>query len=165
MLQIIVAMDRHRVIGRGGALPWRLPADLRRFKALTLGHPVIMGRKTWQSIGRPLAGRTNIVVSRQEGFRARGATVVQDLDEAIRVAGGDAFVIGGGEIYRQALERADVLHVTQIDAAVEGGDTWFPEIDPRQWEETAREAHGADAENPLGYTFQTYRRRAPDPPP
>jgi dihydrofolate reductase len=134
MIAIVVAMDRNRVIGARGRLPWRLSVDLKRFKALTLGHAVIMGRKTFESIGKPLAGRKNIVVSRRKDFAAEGCDVARSLDEALQAAGGgDVYVIGGGEIYAQALPRADRLYVTEIDTEVAGGDAFFPAIDPAAW--------------------------------
>lgn len=134
-VQIVVARARNNIIGRDGDMPWRLPTDLRHFKAVTLGAPVVMGRKTFQSIGRPLPGRANIVVSRS-GFQADGVTVAQTLETAISLArqiaqetgSAKMSVIGGGEIYRQAIARADELYMTEVDAEIEG-DTHFPEID------------------------------------
>ncbi len=164
MIHIIVAMDLDRVIGVDGKLPWRLPEDLKRFKRLTLGHPVIVGRKTYESLLRPLPGRTNIVVTRQGGYRSEGCIVTHHLDAALAAAraatGGDeVWVIGGGEVYAQALERADRLHVTQLETRVSGGDARFPEIDPTRWEAVADEPHPADARHAYAYRFVTYRRR------
>jgi len=159
-ITLIAAVAKNRVIGAGNALPWRLPEDLKRFKALTLGHPVIMGRKTWESLGRPLPGRTNIVVSRSAGFSAAGAMRAGSLDEALAAAAAthsdEVFVIGGADIYRQALPRAQRLQLTEIDLDF-AGDVHFPPADPARWRETAREAHHAEAN--FDYAFVTYERR------
>jgi len=129
-VSIVVATDERGAIGRDGGLPWRLPNDLQRFKALTMGKPIVMGRKTWESIGRPLPGRQNIVITRQPGLPAAGATVVAALEEALAVAGGAAeiCVIGGAEIYRLALPLARVIHLTRVHAVVEA-DTFFPPLE------------------------------------
>ncbi len=136
-------MARNRVIGRDNRLPWRLPADLAYFKRVTMGHPVIMGRRTWESIGRPLPGRQNIVVSRNPGYSAPGATVVGSLDDAWRAAGDvdEASVIGGTSLFAEALPLADRIHLTEVDAEIEG-DTYFPAFDRSQWveREVARQA-------------------------
>jgi len=159
-ITLIAALAKNRVIGAGNALPWRLPEDLKRFKALTLGHPIIMGRKTWESLGRPLPGRTNIVVSRAAGFGAAGATPAGSLDEALAAAAAtgsdEVFIIGGADIYRQALPLARRLHLTEIERDF-AGDVHFPPVDPAEWLETAREtpAAGADFE----FAFVTYDRR------
>ena len=158
-LTLIAAVARNGVIGRDNRLPWHLPADLKHFKALTTGHAVIMGRKTWESLPekfRPLPGRQNIVVTRKAGYAAAGANVVTSLADAVAAAGGsDAVVIGGAELYVAALPLADRLQLTEIDADYEG-DTWFPPRDPRQWRETARDAQRDEAG--LGYAFVTYER-------
>ena len=160
MLTLIAAVARNGVIGKDNRLPWHLPADLRHFKALTSGHTVIMGRKTWESLPpnfRPLPGRRNIVVTRNAAFRAEGATVVNSLADAVAAAqDGEAFVIGGAELYAAALPLADRLQLTEIDADFEG-DTHFPAFDSREWRETAREAH-LD-ESSFDYAFVTYERR------
>jgi dihydrofolate reductase len=141
-LSLIVAMAKNRVIGAKNKLPWRIPEDLKRFREITLGHPVIMGRKTWESIGRPLPGRSNIVVSRQPGFSAEGVTVVGSLDAAIDSAAAsgsdEIFVIGGGEIYRQALSRADRIYLTLLERDVDG-DAFFPDFSEDEFKEIARE--------------------------
>lgn len=134
---LYAAVAENGVIGRDGDMPWHLSTDLKRFKATTMGKPVVMGRKTWESIGRPLPGRLNIVITRRQDFRPDGARVVSSLQEAIELArregeGDEIAVIGGGEIYAQAIAHADLLHVTHVDAAVEG-DTRFPSIDPAIW--------------------------------
>ncbi len=158
-ISLIWAMASNRVIGANNALPWRLPADLRHFRHLTLGHPVIMGRRNHESLGRPLPGRRNIVITRQAGYGAEGCTVVGSVEEALRAAAGDTeiFIIGGATIYAQTLDRADRLYATLIDAAVPG-DTLFPPFDTREWVEIAREPHPADAENPFSYVFVTWDR-------
>jgi dihydrofolate reductase len=158
-LTLIAAVARNGVIGIDNQLPWHLPADLRHFKALTLGHTVIMGRKTWESLPakfRPLPGRRNIVVTRDGSYRTEGATVVTSLTADSTVDCGEAFVIGGAEIYATALPLANKLELTEIDAAFEG-DTWFPVIDPDHWQETTRETHHDEAG--FDYAFVTYERR------
>ena len=154
---LVAALARNRVIGVGNRLPWRLPEDLRRFKRLTMGAPVIMGRKTRESIGRPLPGRRNIVVTRERDATWEGCVVAHSLDEALALAddAAEAFVIGGAELYAQALPRADRLHLTLIDADY-AGDAWFPEFDAAAWREVARES-GVSADG-LGYAFVDYER-------
>ena len=158
-LTLIAAVARNGVIGQDNRLPWHLPADLKHFKALTTGHAVIMGRKTWESLPekfRPLPGRQNIVVTRNAGYAAEGAVVVGSLPAALAAAAGDeAFVIGGAELYQAALPLAARLQLTEIDADY-AGDTWFPPRDPQQWRETARDAQ--HDETGLGYAFVTYER-------
>jgi dihydrofolate reductase len=141
-IYVVAAVANNGVIGAGGKLPWHLPEDLKHFKNLTLGHPIIMGRRTWQSLGRPLPGRENIVISRQPGFAAPGASVAVSLPAAIALCTGEpvAFVIGGAEIYAAALPLADGLVLTEIDRAYEG-DTHFPGWDRRAWRATQKETH------------------------
>ncbi|MCI0398863.1 MAG: type 3 dihydrofolate reductase [Chloroflexi bacterium] len=164
-LALIAAMDVNRVIGRDNQIPWRLPADSKRFKALTMGKPLILGRKTYESIGRPLPGRTNIVVTRDREYQAEGCLVVHSVDEALATAAaysgadGEVMVGGGAVLYEALLARADRLYLTFIDAVFEG-DTCFPAFDAGQWQEVAREAHPPDEKNPYTYTFVTYERRA-----
>jgi dihydrofolate reductase len=161
MLTLIAAVARNGTIGKDNALPWRLSADLKRFKALTTGHPILMGRKTWESLGRPLPGRHNIVITRNAGYRADGVTVVHSIqaaiDAAIDATSGDAeaFVIGGEEIYRLALPLADRLQLTEIGSDF-AGDAVFPAFDRSQWQETFREPH--EDESGLPYAFVTYAR-------
>jgi dihydrofolate reductase len=157
-LAVIAAVARNGVIGADNALPWRLPADLARFRALTMGHAVLMGRRTWESLERPLPGRQNVVVTRRSGFAAAGADIAGSLDDALaRVRmPAPAFCIGGAQLYEQALPRADVLHLTEIDRDF-AGDTRFPEWDRAAWREVAREA--AMAPEGFAYAFVTYRRR------
>lgn len=158
-ISLIVAMAANRVIGRDNDLPWRLPEDLRRFKRLTMGHTLVMGRKTWESIGRPLPGRDVVVVTRQEGYEVPpGVSVVRSVDEALEAARGDEVFIGGGEeIFRQTIDRADRLHLTRIDKDFPG-DTFFPEFDPERFRLVEREDHEATEEVPFGYSFLTYDR-------
>jgi len=163
---LIVGVADNGVIGSGSAIPWRLKSDMQRFKALTLGKPVVMGRKTFASIGRPLPGRTNIVVTRDAGFRARGAVVATSFDAARAVAIGDALrrsageiaVIGGAEIYAQWMEIADRLEITEVHARPEG-DTYLAAIDAAAWEEAARVRNPAGPDDSADFSYVTYRRR------
>lgn len=146
-LFLIVAIAKNRVIGYENKMPWHLPAELQYFKRITMGHPIIMGRKTFESIGRPLPGRQNIVVSRNTGFTATGVEVTHSIDEAIALtAGADAFVIGGATLYIEALPRADKLYVTEVDATPEG-DTFFPVLNKDEWHEASRERREKDEKN------------------
>ena len=157
-LTLIAAVARNGVIGNDNALPWRLPEDLKHFKELTLGHPIIMGRKTWASLGRPLPGRRNIVISRDPDFKAPGGIVVASLAAALAASAdaSEAFVIGGAEIYALALPEAQCLRLTEIDRDFPG-DTHFPGFDPAAWRETERKSHRAA--DGLDYTFVTYQRQ------
>ncbi len=157
-LALIAACARNGVIGANNALPWRLAEDLRRFRALTTGHAVIMGRKTWQSLPRALPHRQNIVVTRQRRFLAEGAARADSLDAALALVWmpAPAFCIGGGELYALALPRVDRVYLTEIDADVPG-DTHFPTFDRTQWRETARESR--DSDGGVSYAFVTYERR------
>jgi len=157
---LIVAVARNGVIGRNGKLPWRLPEDLAFFKRTTMGSPIIMGRRTWESIGRPLPGRRNIVVSRSNEFTAPGAEVAADLDAALALCAGtaEAFVIGGAQLYAVALPRAQRLVITEIDADFEG-DTYWPSIDKAQWQETSREHQPPSGQRAFALDFVTYERR------
>lgn len=159
LVKIVVAYSDNRTIGRDNALPWRLPGDLKHFKQTTLGHPIVMGRKTWESLGRPLPGRRNIVISRQPGYAAAGASVFGSLAEALHDCKDEdsVSVIGGAQIYRLALPLADEIAATEVHAEVEG-DAHFPPIEPGQWRETQRLAQ--QPENGYAYDFVTYRRPA-----
>ena len=161
-ITIIAAMSENRIIGRAGSLPWRLPADLKRFKSLTVGHTVIMGRKTFESIGRPLPDRRCIVITRNAEYRAEGAAVVLSLEDALQQVGDDeeAFIIGGGELYRHALPFAHRLELTIVHAVIEG-DTSFPELDLKDWQLIGEEHHEADDHHAYPYTFRRYERAAP----
>ncbi|WP_374388832.1 dihydrofolate reductase [Sandaracinobacter sp.] len=161
---LVVAAADNGVIGKDGAMPWHLPADLRRFKRITTGKPVIMGRKTFESIGKPLPGRHNIVLTRDPRWRAPGATLAPNLAEAIAAAGLDPraradelMVIGGAEIYALARPIATRIELTRIHVSPDG-DTWFPDPDPADWREAAREDHAADGDAPA-HSFLTYVRR------
>jgi dihydrofolate reductase len=160
---LVAALARNGVIGAGGGIPWHLPADLRRFKALTTGHPVVMGRATFASIGRPLPGRTNVVLTRDPDWSAGGAVRAPDLAAALDLAraapGGEVvFVIGGGAVYAEALASAHRLELTHVDLEVDG-DTWFPAFDPDDWVVVGREGHEPDGDHAVGFEFVTYRRR------
>jgi dihydrofolate reductase len=159
---LVAALARNRVIGREGTLPWRLPDDLRRFRALTEGGVVLMGRKTRESIGRALPRRRNLVLSRNPAYRAEGCETVTSLEAALALAGPETplWVIGGGDVYRLALPRADRLELTWVEAEVPG-DATFPAFDPSGWRETARVAHPADETHPLPFTFVTLDRQEP----
>ncbi len=158
-ISLVAALDRKRAIGRGGTMPWHLPADLKHFKALTLGKPILMGRRTALAIGRALPGRENLVLSRGDVAPYPGQVLVRSLEEAIAHADGrDLAVIGGGEVYRISLPRATRLHLTWIDAEVSGADTWFPEFDADEWVETGRREHPADARNAYAMSFVDYER-------
>ena len=160
-LELVVAVSEDDVIGRGNALPWRLPADLRRFKAITLGHGVLMGRKTFESIGRALPGRRNFVLTRSAQISAPGCTVVASLEAALDAAGaGDSplMVIGGAEIYRQCLPFARRIHLTLVHTRIADGDTCFDGWRGGEWRETAREFHEADEKNTSAYSFVTLER-------
>lgn len=156
---LVAARARNGVIGRDNELPWRLRADLAHFKRVTMGHPIVMGRKTWESLGRPLPGRRNMVVTRNAAYVAEGAEVFTSPQAAVAAANTDAvYVIGGAELYRQLLTSADRLVLTEVDADVDG-DAHFPDFDPAQFIEVSREAHRADADNEHDYAFVEYRRR------
>jgi dihydrofolate reductase len=163
---LIVAVAENGVIGRDNAIPWRLKADQQRFRALTLNRPVVMGRKTFASLRRPLPGRTNIVITRDPDFRAAGAVVTTSLENAFAVARGDALrrgvaeiiIMGGVELYVRSLPIAHRLEITEVHATVEG-DTHFPAIDASLWQETCRHQHAASADDTADYSYVTYRRR------
>ena len=165
---LIVAVAENGVIGAGGAMPWRLKSDLQRFKALTWGRPVVMGRKTFAAIGRPLPGRTNIVVTRDAGFRAAGAVVTNSFADARAIAVGDALrrfateiaIIGGAEIYAQWMAHADRLEITEVHARPDG-DTRFAAIDAAEWDEVARVRNPAGSDDSADFSYVTYRRRKP----
>ncbi|PTU73016.1 dihydrofolate reductase [Pseudomonas mangrovi] len=164
-LALIAALAANRVIGLDNRMPWHLPADLKHFKALTLGKPIIMGRKTWDSLGRPLPGRLNIVVSRQPGLRLEGAEVFADLATALARADqwaseqgvDELMLVGGAQLYEQGLPLADRLYLTRIDAEPEG-DAFFPAFDESYWQCAARDPHPAADDKP-GFTFESWSRR------
>ncbi|MGH8125564.1 MAG: dihydrofolate reductase [Rhodanobacteraceae bacterium] len=159
MITLIAALDRTRAIGRAGAMPWRLPDDLKRFKTLTLGRPVLMGRKTALAIGRPLPGRTNLVLTRAPAAPFEGQVVVHSLQEAIvRAEGNELMVIGGGEVYALALPYTTRLHLTEVDTSTSDADTFFPVFDARDWHEVARLHHAADTRHAFAFDFVDYER-------
>lgn len=165
-LGIIVARAQNGCIGRNNKLPWHLPNDLRYFKAQTWGRPIIMGRKTWESIGKPLPGRTNIVMTRQPNFRADGIRVVDSLQAAIRLAQDIALieaadrimVIGGANVFAEAMPQAEYLFLTEVHADIDG-DTFFPDVDLSGYQEESREDFDASGDNPYPYSFIRYRRQ------
>jgi dihydrofolate reductase len=159
LISLIAAMAKNGVIGRDNRLPWRLPADLAHFKRVTMGKPMIMGRKTWESLPGVLPGRRHIVVTRDPAYRAEGCVLVHSLEQALEVAGEapEVMVVGGGTLYKEMLPRADRLYLTQVDADVEG-DARFPEIDFSQWRECRRVVHPADADNAYTLTFLDLQR-------
>ncbi len=161
MISLIVAAAENGVIGRDGRIPWHLPGDLPRFKQLTMGHPIIMGRKTYESIGQPLPGRYNIIVTRDGRYRARGAVVAHSIEEALQKArqadGGDeVFVIGGSQIYEAAMPLADRLYLTKVRAEV-AGDAYF-RYQKGEWKEIEHEEHQPDEKNPYAYAFCVLER-------
>lgn len=159
-LSIIAAMATNRTIGINNTLPWRIPEDLKRFKAQTMGHHIIMGRKTYDSIGKPLPGRTTVIVTRNPALQVNGCLVAHSLQEAIAACRNDneIFVVGGAELYAQALPLADMLYLTEIRQDVEG-DARFPEFDRAAWTETSRETCSQLEPQPLNYDFVTYTRK------
>ncbi len=159
-LVLVAALDRDHAIGKDNALPWRLPADLKRFKALTLGKPVLMGRRTAESLGRALPGRRNLVLTRAGRVPFEGMEAFATLSEALDAVRGEpeACVIGGGAVFAETLPLAARMHLTWVDTRVDGADAWFPCFDPRAWREVAREAHPADARNDHAFAFVDYER-------
>jgi dihydrofolate reductase len=158
-LSLVVAASENDVIGRDNALPWHLPADLKHFKAITMGKPIVMGRRTYDSIGRPLPGRLNIVISRNRALRIAGVEVVGSLDEALARAGDapEVAVIGGAELFRSALPLARRIYFTRVHGKV-AGETKFPALDLRQWREVDRSHHPADERHAYAMTFSTFER-------
>lgn len=159
-LSIIVAMASNRTIGVNNTLPWRCPDDLKHFKALTMGHHMIMGRKTFDSIGKALPGRTTVIVSRNTYLKIGGCLIAHSLPEAIAACAGDTeiFIVGGAELYLQALPLVDTLYVTEIQQDVDG-DAHFPEFNPSAWTETSREIRSQETPQPLTFHFVTYRKK------
>jgi dihydrofolate reductase len=161
-ISLIAAMGENRVIGAGNTIPWHLPADFKHFKELTTGHPVVMGRKTFESIGKPLPGRANIVITRDESYRRDGITAVTSPEAALSAAataeGADeVFIIGGAEIYKIFLHQANKAYLTKVEGAFEG-DAFFPEVNAEEWSRVSQEEHAADEKNAFSFVFQTYER-------
>ena len=163
-LSILVAMARNRVIGQNNTLPWHLPADLKHFKFLTMGKTIVMGRKTYQSIGKPLPGRTNIIITRQANYEVPGAVIVNSVEDALRVCkeisahDSETFVIGGENLYRQTIKICQRMYITEIHRDFEG-DTFFPEFNLDDWEETQRDKHFSDGDNCMEYHFVILDRK------
>lgn len=160
MITIVAALGNNNALGKDNQLLWRLPKDLKHFKALTENHPIVMGRKTYESIGKALPNRTNIVVSRKENWFQEGILIVSTLKEALKFAkkiDENIFVIGGGEIYKQTIDLADKLEITQVKGDFEA-DTFFPKIDPKIWQMTDEQCHEQDEKNGYNFCFQTYER-------
>ena len=157
---LIAARARNGVIGRDNAMPWKIPGELAQFRRVTMGHPIVMGRKTWEAIGRPLPGRRNIVVTRDRAFAAPGAEVVHGIEAALALCAGAAevFVIGGAQVYALALPFADRLLITEIDRDFDG-DAFMPAPDARLWRETVRDTHMAEGDPPFAYAYVSYERR------
>jgi dihydrofolate reductase len=160
LITLVVAVADNGVIGRDNTLPWHLPDDLKRFKQLTLGKPIVMGRKTFDSIGRPLPGRHNIIVTRDPNYHREGVTVVHDVDAALRAAGAvpEIMVIGGAELFRTLLPRAGRLHLTRVHGNIEGDVLW-PALDDRAWSVVERESHSADERHAWPMTFEVWEKR------
>jgi|SRR5665811_2315820 len=160
MISIITAIGKNNELGKGNTLLWYMPADMKYFRETTKGHPIIMGRKTFESIGNPLPNRKNIVITRNKNYLRHGVDVVHSLEEAISLFDDtkEVFVIGGAEIYKQAMPLADRLYITHIDAKDKEADAFFPEIIPIVWNETSHQEHSKDEKNPHNYTFSIYDR-------
>ena len=163
IISLIVAMDRRGVIGAGGALPWRLSGDLKRFKAVTMGKPLLMGRKTHESIGRPLPGRRNIVLTRQRDYTAKGCIVRHNVEDALAACAGfeEVMVMGGAALYDLFLPRAGRIYLTRVEAEVDG-DTWFPPFDESAWTEVERREYPADERNEYPCSFRILERKKED---
>lgn len=162
MITLVVAMGMKGEIGIDNQLPWHLPTDLKHFKNLTSGHPIIMGRKTYESIGKPLPNRTNIVISRKTDWFEEGILIVGSIKEAIKFAkkiNENIFIIGGGTIFEQTMDLADKLEVTQVNATIPA-DTFFPKIDETLWQKTAENCHEKDEQNNFDFCFQTFERKS-----
>ena len=159
MITIIAAIGKNNELGKDNDLIWHLPNDLKRFKKVTAGHHVIMGRKTYESLGRPLPNRTNIVITRNTAYQADGCVIVHSLKEALKAAAEDEnpYILGGAEIYKQAMVLADYLDLTHVDATLDA-DAFFPPIDKKMWEEVAREEHQKDDKHQYNYSFVTYKK-------
>lgn len=160
MISLLVAMDKNQLIGKDNDLPWRLPADLAYFKRVTMGHPIIMGRKTYDSIGRPLPGRENIIVTRDTSYEAEGCKVIHSIEEIVKMneqTDQELFVIGGAEIFKEILPYSDRLYITEINEEFEG-DTYFPAFDKSKWEVISEEKGIKDEKNPYDYKFLVYEK-------
>jgi dihydrofolate reductase len=159
-ISFVVAYDRNRAIGKDNKIPWRLPDDMKHVRALTIGKPLIMGRRTWESIGRPLPQRTSIVLTRDPGFKCDGCLIARTADEAMKLAGDapEIIIFGGSRVFEDFLPRADRIYLTEVDADV-GGDTFFPALDPGDWEVVEAVEHPADERHPYDFSFLTLDRK------
>lgn len=161
LISLVVAAATNNTIGKDGQMPWHLPNDMKHFKNVTWGMPIVMGRKTFESLGKALPGRKNIVISRQSGWSAPGTVVVKSIEDALFVAketdAKEVMIIGGGEIYKALFERAKRIYLTRVDASPEG-DTFFPSLDPQQWFLVSQKNHEADEKNAFNYSFQVWER-------
>lgn len=159
IISIIVALSENNVVGLKNQLPWKLSADLKRVKALTMGHHIIMGRKTYESIGKPLPGRTNVIITRNNDFKAEGCVIANSLEHALQIAANDTevFIFGGGEIFRDALGLVSKIYMTRVHTKIEG-DTHFPDVEPSEWKITQLEEFKADEKNEFDYSFLTLER-------
>ena len=160
MIVMIAAAAENNALGKDNELLWHLPDDFKRFKQLTTGHPIIMGRKTFESLGKPLPNRTTIIISRNKDYRVEGCITVNSLEEAIKAAKEDSnpYILGGGEIYKQAMEYADMLDLTLVHHSFENADTFFPTIDPKIWQETNRRDFIADEHHKYDFSFVSYKK-------
>ena len=160
MLSIIVALSENNVVGKDNGLPWKLSADLKRLKSLTMGHHIIMGRRTWESLGRPLPGRINVVITTDKNYKAEGGVVVHSLNEAIKISSHDneAFIFGGGKIFKEALSMVNKIYMTRVHKNIDG-DTYFPHLNVNDWKEMDRENFSADEKNQFDYSFITLERK------
>ncbi|MCC9606839.1 dihydrofolate reductase [Blastopirellula sp. JC732] len=159
-VSLIVAASENGVIGRNGDMPWRLSSDLQRFKKLTMGNTIVMGRKTYESIGRLLPGRQTVIVTRQADYAVEGAVITSSVEEAVQVpsAGGELFIVGGGEIYAQSIDLAQQIYLTRVHALIDDGDAFFPALDRENWERVEATEIGADEKNDYPTTFEIWRR-------
>jgi dihydrofolate reductase len=159
VVSIIVALSENNVVGKQNKLPWKLSADLKRLKAITMGHHLIMGRKTWESLGRPLPGRINVVITSDKNYKAEGGIVVHSLKEALEISSKDdeVFIFGGGTIFKEAMHFVDRIYMTRVHALIDG-DTFFPTLKLNEWKEISREDFNADEKNEYDYSFITLER-------
>ncbi len=161
MISQIVAVAENNVIGKDNDLIWRLPADLKYFKKTTSGHHILMGRKNYESIGKPLPNRTSVIITRNKDYKAEGCIVVNSITEALEVAKAngetEAFIIGGGEIYKSSMDKTDKIYYTEVHESFDG-DTFYPELDKGKWKEISRETHSKDEKNPYDYSFVVYEK-------
>lgn len=160
IVSLVAAASDNNVIGKNNTLPWRLPADMKFFKTLTMGHTVIMGRKTYDSMGKPLGGRKNVVITRNKDFKAEGCVVVPSIDEALKLCASEneVFIIGGAEIYRQSIKMADKIYLTRVHGDFDG-DAFFPDIPAAEWDEIEHTDYEADEKNPVSYSFLIFFNR------